>query len=105
MALDPDNPSSHLLLRQGRARERARGARHVTSEMWEVLNSTWLEMQHINEERLAGDGALAFFDWVKERSHLFRGVTFGTALRTRPSISPASARSWSAPTTPRASST
>ena len=24
---------------------------------------------------------LAFFDWVKERSHLFRGVTVGTMLR------------------------
>jgi uncharacterized alpha-E superfamily protein len=26
-------------------------------------------------------GISQFFDWVKERSHLFRGVTFGTMLR------------------------
>ena len=26
-------------------------------------------------------GVSAFFDWVKERSHLFRGVTFGTMRR------------------------
>ncbi|WP_139320002.1 alpha-E domain-containing protein, partial [Serratia marcescens] len=27
-------------------------------------------------------GADAFFDWVKERAHLFRGAMFGTLLRS-----------------------
>src|SRR5688572_15570931 len=49
--------------------------------MWEVLNSTWLEMQQMDEEKVAARGISQFFDWVKERSHLFRGVTFGTMLR------------------------
>jgi len=31
--------------------------------------------------RVTGAGATQFFDWVKERSHLFRGVTYGTILR------------------------
>jgi uncharacterized alpha-E superfamily protein len=81
MALDPNNPSSILSCAKA-ARENARAVRgNITSEMWEVINSTWLEMQQVTEERFSNDGALAFFDWVKERSHLFRGVTVGTALK------------------------
>jgi uncharacterized alpha-E superfamily protein len=49
--------------------------------MWEVLNATWLEMQQMDEDKLRSRGISQFFDWVKERSHLFRGVTFGTMLR------------------------
>jgi uncharacterized alpha-E superfamily protein len=81
MALDPENPSSiHSCARQ--ARENARAVRgSITSEMWEVLNSTWLEMQQMTEERMNARGISAFFDWVKERSHLFRGVTSGTMRR------------------------
>jgi uncharacterized alpha-E superfamily protein len=81
MALDPENPSSiHACSRQARENARAvRGA--ITSEMWEVLNSTWLEMQQMDEDKMQARGISAFFDWVKERSHLFRGVTFGTMHR------------------------
>jgi uncharacterized alpha-E superfamily protein len=81
MALDPDNPSSiHACARQ--ARENARAVRgSITSEMWEVLNATWLEMQQMDEEKMQSRGVSAFFDWVKERSHLFHGVTSGTMLR------------------------
>ena len=81
MALDPENPSSiYACARQ--ARENARAVRgSITSEMWEVLNSTWLEMQQMDEGKMDARGVSAFFDWVKERSHLFRGVTFGTMLR------------------------
>ncbi|HEX4779603.1 MAG TPA: alpha-E domain-containing protein [Usitatibacter sp.] len=81
MALDPENPSSiYACARQARENARAvRGA--ITSEMWEVLNSTWLEMQQMDEDKMVARGTSAFFDWVKERSHLFRGVTFGTMHR------------------------
>jgi len=81
MALDPENPSSiYSCARQARENARAiRGA--ITSEMWEVLNATWLEMQSLDEARMNARGISAFFDWVKERSHLFRGVTFGTMRR------------------------
>ena len=81
MALDPENPSSiYACARQ--AREDARSVRGtITSEMWEVLNSTWLEMQQMDEEKMQARGVSTFFDWVKERSHLFRGVTFGTMHR------------------------
>jgi uncharacterized alpha-E superfamily protein len=81
MVLDPDNPSSIYACARG-ARENARAVRgSITSDMWEVLNSTWLELQGMNEARLDSEGVVQFFDWVKERSHLFRGVTVGTALR------------------------
>jgi len=81
MGLDPENPSSiYACARQ--ARENARAIRgSITSEMWEVLNGTWLEMQQMDEEKMEARGISAFFDWVKERSHLFRGVTFGTMHR------------------------
>ncbi len=81
MALDPENPSSICACAR-QARENARSVRGtITSEMWEVLNATWLEMQQMDEEKLQARGVSGFFDWVKERSHLFRGVTFGTMHR------------------------
>jgi uncharacterized alpha-E superfamily protein len=81
MALDADNPSSIYTCAK-QARENARAVRGtITSEMWEVLNATWLEMQNMDEDRLYARGISSFFDWVKERSHLFRGVTFGTIRR------------------------
>ena len=81
MALDPENPSSiYACARQ--ARENGRSVRGtITSEMWEVINATWLELQQMDEEKMQSRGVSAFFDWVKERSHLFRGVTFGTMHR------------------------
>lgn len=81
MALDPLNPSSIFSCAR-QARENARAVRGaITSEMWEVVNATWLELQQMDGRRLQSRGVTPFFDWVKERSHLFRGVTFGTLLR------------------------
>jgi uncharacterized alpha-E superfamily protein len=82
LALDEDNPSSiYSCLRW--ARDNAHAVRwQITSEMWETLNATWLEMKDVKKGALAGGaGATQFFDWVKDRSHLFRGVTYGTILR------------------------
>ncbi len=81
MVLDLENPFSIVSAARA-ARENARAVRgSITSEMWEVLNSTWLELQRIDESRLRSEQVMEFFDWVKERSHLFRGVTVGTALK------------------------
>lgn len=81
LALDEANPSSiYSCLRD--ARDNANEVRwQITSEMWETLNATWLEVRSMRRERVAGSGATQFFDWVKERSHLFRGVTYGTIVR------------------------
>jgi uncharacterized alpha-E superfamily protein len=56
-----------------------RGA--ITSEMYEDLNSAWLEVREYDYARIESGGVSEFLDWVKMRSHLFRGVTFGTMLR------------------------
>ena len=81
LALDPENPSSiYSCLRL--ARENAHAVRwQITSEMRETLNATWLEMKRVRRADLVGAAATDFFDWVKERSHLFRGVTYGTIVR------------------------
>jgi uncharacterized alpha-E superfamily protein len=81
LALDETNPSSiYSCVRD--ARENAHAVRwQITSEMWETLNATWLEVRSMRRERAVGSGATQFFDWVKERSHLFRGVTYGTIVR------------------------
>lgn len=81
LALDPDNPSSiYNDLRN--ARENARAVRvAMTSETWENINALWLEFDQFNGQDLAINGLREFCDWVKARSHLFRGVCFGTMLR------------------------
>jgi uncharacterized alpha-E superfamily protein len=81
MILDAGNSSSiYSCLRA--ARESARSVRGaITSEMYEDLNSAWLDMRRYDYERIQSTGVSEFLDWVKMRSHLFRGVTFGTMLR------------------------
>lgn len=54
----------------------------LSSEVWESINATWIEMKLIRRQGVGSAGADAFFDWVKERSHLFRGAMFGTLLRS-----------------------
>jgi len=53
----------------------------ITSELWETINQTWLAMRDVQARGIPADGVSAFFDWVKERSHLSRGVAHGTMLR------------------------
>lgn len=81
MVTDPNNYSSiYSCLRL--ARENAHAVRGtVTSEMWETLNSTWLEAREKSFEQILNAGIGEFFDWVKMRSSLSRGVTIGTLLQ------------------------
>ncbi|NQV79118.1 MAG: alpha-E domain-containing protein [Alphaproteobacteria bacterium] len=81
LALDPDNATS-IYAGIDNAREGARATRGtITSEMWENINDTWLEMRTLTWEKMELRGLSRFFDWVKERSHVFRGVADGTMLR------------------------
>ena len=81
MALDEKNPSSIYSCLKW-ARENAHAVRwQITSEMWETLNATWLELKSFKKKEVVGADATRFFDWVKDRSHLFRGVTYGTIVR------------------------
>jgi len=81
MVFDRDNPSSiHSCLYASRENIRAvRGS--VTSEMWEMQNSTWLEFRALKPEKVIGSDIGELFEWVKHRSHLSRGVTVGTMLQ------------------------
>jgi uncharacterized alpha-E superfamily protein len=64
------------------ARENARAVRgSLTSELWETLNSTWLEVRSLVTRRSKNPDIGDFVEWVKERSHLTRGVTIGTMMR------------------------
>jgi uncharacterized alpha-E superfamily protein len=81
LALDEANPSSIYSCLKW-ARDNAHATRwQITSEMWETLNATWLEMRAMPRAAVTGARATQFFDWVKDRSHLFRGVTYGTIVR------------------------
>ncbi len=81
LALDEDNPGSiYHCIRL--ARENAHAVRgRISAEVWESINTTWIELQDIRRRGVPGMGASSFFDWVKERSHLFRGASYGTILR------------------------
>jgi uncharacterized alpha-E superfamily protein len=83
LAWDPTHPSSIVNCLEA-SRENARAVRgSITSEMWENINDTWLQLA----AKRAGGAEPAdaeYFDWVKERSHLFRGVTFATIRRDQP---------------------
>jgi uncharacterized alpha-E superfamily protein len=64
------------------SRESARAQRvAITSEMYEDLNTSWIEMRSLTPERLAEDGLSHWLEWVKSRSASFRGVTIGTLGR------------------------
>ena len=65
-----------------RAREDARATRQdLTTEVWESLNQFYIELESFSYAKLVDQGYQEVFDWVKERSHLFRGAIFGTMRR------------------------
>ena len=81
VSLDRDYDGSILSCLRA-ARENARAVRgSLTSELWETLNSTWLDARSMASRRAAHPDIGTFVEWVKERSHLTRGVTIGTMLR------------------------
>ncbi|OWW20833.1 alpha-E domain-containing protein [Noviherbaspirillum denitrificans] len=81
MVRDPDNPSSIVSCIQ-QSRENARAVRGaLTTEVWETHNATWLELQNKLKSRILEEDPSQFFEWVKYRSHLSRGVTIGTMLK------------------------
>ncbi|HAU58633.1 MAG TPA: hypothetical protein DCW87_14470 [Comamonadaceae bacterium] len=81
MVRDGNNPSSILSCLRG-ARENARAVRGaLTTEVWETQNQTWLELHRQLEGGAFERDPGQFFEWVKYRSHLSRGVTLGTMLQ------------------------
>ena len=80
MVSDEDNPSSIISCLRA-ARENARAVRGtLTTEVWETQNQTWLEVNRMLRSGAFERDPGQFFEWVKFRSHLSRGVTVGTML-------------------------
>ena len=81
MVRDEKNSSSIISCLKN-ARENARAVRGtLTTEVWETQNQTYLEIFRMlrNGEFERDPGQ--FFEWIKFRSHLSRGVTVGTMLQ------------------------
>ena len=80
MVRDEGNPSSIVSCLRA-ARENARAVRGtLTTEVWETQNQTWLEVNRMLKSSEFERDPGQFFEWVKFRSHLSRGVTVGTML-------------------------
>jgi uncharacterized alpha-E superfamily protein len=81
MLFDSENPSS-VYSSLATARRNARAQRTaLTREMWESLNAAWIEFSAIDPATLGSNELPPLFDWIKERSALFRGALLNTILR------------------------
>ncbi|MDW5444455.1 alpha-E domain-containing protein [Polaromonas sp. SM01] len=81
MVHDEKNSSSIVSCLKN-ARENARSVRGtLTTEVWETQNQTYLEVLRMLREGEFERDPGQFFEWVKFRSHLSRGVTVGTMLQ------------------------
>ena len=81
MLFDPVNPSSvatclSTARRNGRAQRTA-----LTREMWESLNSSWLEFSAIKPQSVSSNSLPGLLDWIRSRSALYRGALLNTILR------------------------
>jgi uncharacterized alpha-E superfamily protein len=81
LLFDLDNPSSVRSCLEA-ARNNGRGVRTaLTRDMWEALNSTWVDFVALRPADIHGDRLPAVFDSVRQRAMLFRGAMLGTLLR------------------------
>lgn len=81
LLVDRENPSS-VLSCLAAARLNARAQRTaITRDMWESMNSAWIELSGRARAGIAANELPALFDWIRERSALFRGTLLNTILR------------------------
>jgi uncharacterized alpha-E superfamily protein len=81
MVKDETNSSSIVSCLKA-ARENARAVRGtLTTEVWESENETYLDVIKMLRSGAFERDPSQFFEWVKFRSHLSRGVTLGTMLQ------------------------
>ncbi|MCB1883890.1 MAG: alpha-E domain-containing protein [Geminicoccaceae bacterium] len=84
LARDPDNPSS-ILSCLATARENARAVRGaLTSDMWEALNTAFLDARRFKGGDFEESGLTTTLDWFKMQSLLFNGAYSNTMLRQGP---------------------
>ncbi|MCA1300353.1 alpha-E domain-containing protein [Stappia indica] len=81
MLFDPDNPSSVRSCIEA-ARNNARSVRTaITGEMWESINTTYIEFMEVRPQHMSDDRLPDFLSWIKQRSMLYRGALLGTLMR------------------------
>jgi uncharacterized alpha-E superfamily protein len=81
LTLDAENPAS-VVSCVGRAREGSRTLRDVISaEMWEAINTTNLTLHEGDLSARLRTGPYSVYQYVRERSALFWGLTSRTMLR------------------------
>lgn len=81
MLFDEENPSSvrSCLLA---ARTNARSVRTaLTIDMWESINSAWLEFSQLRPKEMTGSKLQELLGWIKQVSHRYRGALIATILR------------------------
>jgi uncharacterized alpha-E superfamily protein len=82
LAFSPHNPSSISNCLEI-ARNNARAVRTaLTTQMWEVINSAWLELGRFRNADMTREEFTSFLDWVKSVSLTFDGSAYRTMLRS-----------------------
>lgn len=81
MLFDTTNPSS-IATCLASARHNGRAQRTaLTRDMWESLNSAWLEFSAIRPGSVTSNSLPELLDWIRSRSALYRGSLMNTILR------------------------
>lgn len=81
MVFDEENPSSVKSCLMA-ARTNARSVRTaLTGEMWESINSAWLEFSAIRPRDINGAKLQELLFWIRQVSHRYRGALLSTFLR------------------------
>jgi uncharacterized alpha-E superfamily protein len=81
LAFSPNNPSSVRACIEN-ARENARAVRTaLTTEMWDAINSAWLDMRHMKTRDMSREEFARFIEWAKGVSLAFDGSAYRTMLR------------------------
>jgi len=78
MCFDTKNPCSvYNCIKQ--ARDNAKAVKgSISNELWETINTTWLQFQDWADKILTIQNYISLYEWVKARSHLYRGVQVNT---------------------------
>jgi uncharacterized alpha-E superfamily protein len=64
------------------ARTNARSVRTaLTIDMWESINSAWLEFSQLKPREVTGGKLQELLGWIKQVSHRYRGALLSTILR------------------------
>jgi uncharacterized alpha-E superfamily protein len=81
LAFATENPSSIRNCFEV-ARTNARAVRTaLTMEMWDAINSAWLELKRFGNGPTSREEFMRFLRWVQEKSLLFDGSAYRTMLR------------------------